>query len=43
MEAGSLVTVGTPEEFVNSTEPLVTAYVDAFGTNFKNDEKRGHP
>jgi osmoprotectant transport system ATP-binding protein len=43
MEAGRLVTVGAPDEFVNSTEPLVTAYVDAFGTNFKNDEKRGHP
>src|SRR4029077_9962966 len=43
MEAGRLVTVGAPGEFVNSTEPLVTAYVDAFGTNFKNDQKRGHP
>jgi hypothetical protein len=43
MEAGRLVTVGAPGEFVNSTEPLVAAYVDAFGTNFKNDQKRGHP
>lgn len=43
MEAGRLVTLGASEEFVNSTEPLVTAYVDAFGTNFKNDKKRGHP
>ena len=43
MEAGRLVTVGAPDEFVNSTEPLVAAYVDAFGTNFKSDQKRGHP
>lgn len=43
MEAGRLVTVGTPDQFVNSIEPLVAAYVDAFGTNFKNDKKRGHP
>jgi osmoprotectant transport system ATP-binding protein len=42
MEAGHLVTVGALDEFVNSTEPLVAAYVDAFGTNFKCDEKRGH-
>jgi osmoprotectant transport system ATP-binding protein len=42
MEAGRLVTVGAPNEFVNSAEPLVAAYVDAFGTNFKPDEKRGH-
>jgi osmoprotectant transport system ATP-binding protein len=42
MEAGHLVTVVAPDEFVNSTEPLVAAYIDAFGTNFKCDEKRGH-
>src|SRR6202049_1963558 len=32
MEAGQLVTVETPEEFLASTEPLATAYKDAFGT-----------
>lgn len=32
MEAGRLVTVHTPEEFLGSTEPLVVAYKDAFGT-----------
>jgi osmoprotectant transport system ATP-binding protein len=41
MEAGRLVTVRTPDEFVNSTEPLVAAYVEAFGTNFKTG-KRGN-
>ncbi len=41
MEAGHLVTVGAPDEFVNSTEPLVTAYVDAFGTDFNYNKKRG--
>jgi len=32
MEAGQLVTVQTPEEFLNSTEPLAAAYNDAFRT-----------
>jgi osmoprotectant transport system ATP-binding protein len=32
MEAGRLVTIHTPEEFLGSTEPLVVAYKDAFGT-----------
>src|SRR5579864_8504458 len=30
MEAGRLVTVQTPQEFLSSTEPLATAYKDAF-------------
>jgi len=33
MEAGRLVTVQTPEEFLTSSEPLATAYKDAFGTS----------
>jgi osmoprotectant transport system ATP-binding protein len=32
MEAGRLVTGQTPEEFLNSTEPLAAAYKDAFRT-----------
>jgi osmoprotectant transport system ATP-binding protein len=32
MEAGRLITVQTPEEFLNSTEPLAAAYKDAFRT-----------
>ena len=32
MEAGRLVTVQTPEEFLGSREPLVAAYKNAFGT-----------
>jgi osmoprotectant transport system ATP-binding protein len=32
MEAGRLVTVQSPEEFLNSNEPLATAYKEAFGT-----------
>ncbi len=35
MEAGRLVTVQTPEEFLDSTEPLVKAYVEAFGTGLQ--------
>ena len=35
MEAGRLVTVQTPKEFLNSTEPLAAAYKEAFGTNLK--------
>src|ERR1700690_489123 len=35
METGRLVTVQTPEEFLTSTEPLATAYKDAFGTDFE--------
>ena len=33
MEAGQLVITLTPEEFVRSSNPLVTAYVDAFKTD----------
>jgi osmoprotectant transport system ATP-binding protein len=43
MEAGRLITVQTPEEFLASTEPLAAAYRDAFGTDFKVREQRGHP
>jgi osmoprotectant transport system ATP-binding protein len=32
MEAGRLVAVQTPKEFLDSTEPLATAYKAAFGT-----------
>jgi len=42
MEAGRLVVVHTPDEFVNSSQPLVAAYVDAFGTGFNTGGKRGH-
>jgi len=40
MEEGRLAAVLTPQEFVSSTDPLVAAYVDAFGTTF-NGGKRG--
>jgi osmoprotectant transport system ATP-binding protein len=33
MEAGQLVVTHTPEEFVGSSNPMVTAYVDAFKTD----------
>ena len=42
METGRLVTVQTPEEFLTSTEPLATAYKDAFGTDFETRTGRGH-
>ncbi len=35
MEAGQLVEVLTPNEFLHSEEPLVKSYVDAFGTDFR--------
>jgi osmoprotectant transport system ATP-binding protein len=42
MEAGQLVTVQTPGEFLTSKEPLATAYKDAFGTDFETRTGRGH-
>jgi len=35
MEAGRLVTVQTPEEFLNSTEPLAAACKEAFGNDLR--------
>src|SRR5436189_215914 len=35
MEAGRLVTVQAPDQFVHSPEPIVAAYVNAFGTELK--------
>jgi osmoprotectant transport system ATP-binding protein len=32
MEDGKLISVSTPQEFVHSTEPMIAAYVAAFGT-----------
>src|ERR1700680_1844009 len=42
MEAGRLVTIQTPEEFLASTEPLAAAYKDAFGTDFESHRERHH-
>jgi osmoprotectant transport system ATP-binding protein len=42
MEAGRLVTVQTPEEFLTATEPLAAAYKDAFGADFEGRTERGH-
>jgi osmoprotectant transport system ATP-binding protein len=35
MEGGRLVTTQTPDDFVHSPEPMVAAYVNAFGTDLK--------
>jgi len=43
MESGRLITVHTPEEFVNSNQPLVKAYLEAFGTGLDTQLKRGRP
>src|SRR5438105_584898 len=32
MESGQLVAIHTPDEFLHSSEPLVAAYMEAFGT-----------
>jgi len=42
MEAGRLVTVQTPGDFLASTEPLAAAYKDAFGTDLVTRGERGH-
>ena len=42
MEAGRLVTLQTAEEFLSSTEQLVVAYKEAFGTDFQVRGERGH-
>ena len=39
MEAGKLVTIATPKEFVKSTHPLIAAYLAAF--NAVVDHPRG--
>jgi osmoprotectant transport system ATP-binding protein len=41
MEAGCLVSVHTPEQFVRSREPLVQAYVEAFRTDAQISRERG--
>jgi osmoprotectant transport system ATP-binding protein len=41
MDAGCLATVLTPEEFMNSQQPLVAAYVAAFAENPKRN--KDHP
>jgi osmoprotectant transport system ATP-binding protein len=41
MEAGRLVTVLSPQEFVRSTDPLVSAYLRAFGDGLESAVNRG--
>ncbi|MFL6443629.1 MAG: ATP-binding cassette domain-containing protein [Candidatus Sulfotelmatobacter sp.] len=41
MEAGKLVTVLTPQEFVKSSNPWVAAYVRAFGDGLESAANRG--
>jgi len=43
IEAGRLVTIETPEEFLTSTEPLAVACKEAFGTDFETWRQRDHP
>jgi osmoprotectant transport system ATP-binding protein len=43
IEAGRLVAVDTPEEFLSSQNPLVVAYLDAFRTDVKACSPRGKP
>jgi osmoprotectant transport system ATP-binding protein len=40
LEEGSLVAVHTPEEFVQSKEPLVKAYMEAFQTDLQLSKRR---
>lgn len=41
MEAGKLVTILTPHEFVKSTDPWAAAYVRAFGDGLESATNRG--
>ncbi len=41
MDAGRLVTVLTPDEFLRSTDSLASAYVRAFGGDLESAAKRG--
>jgi osmoprotectant transport system ATP-binding protein len=41
MEAGRLVTVLAPEEFVKSADPMASAYVRAFGEGLESAANRG--
>jgi osmoprotectant transport system ATP-binding protein len=41
MEAGQLVTVLSPREFLESDEPLASAYVRAFGEGLESSANRG--
>jgi osmoprotectant transport system ATP-binding protein len=41
MEAGKLVTVLTPQEFVKSSDPWAAAYVRAFGDGLESAANRG--
>jgi len=52
IDSGRLAALLTPQEFLHSSDPLVSAYVEAFGTEFRDrkakgltlgDEKRGQP
>jgi ABC-type proline/glycine betaine transport system ATPase subunit len=41
LEDGNMVSLNSPEGFLNSSEPLVAKYVEAFGAPFENNTKRG--
>jgi osmoprotectant transport system ATP-binding protein len=41
LEEGNLVSLSSPEGFLNSSEPLVAKYVEAFGSPFEGHTKRG--
>ena len=41
MEAGQLVTILTPQEFLQSTDPWASAYVRAFGDGLASAVNRG--
>lgn len=41
IENGHLAALRTPQEFLHSSDPLVSAYVEAFGTEFRDREAKG--
>ena len=41
LEEGNMVSLNSPDEFLNSSEPLVAKYVEAFGSPFEDNTKRG--
>jgi osmoprotectant transport system ATP-binding protein len=41
IDNGRLAALLTPQEFLHSADPLVSAYVEAFGTEFRDREAKG--
>jgi len=43
MESGQVLTLSTPQEFLHSTDPLISAYVKSVNTDLGDGSARGQP